>query len=90
MTIKQLNQFKRWHISHQEGHAVEFTLCDLVLGAWIFGWILLLPLFVLHQEPLLPASLLLILAPEVYCGLRRVMHRRGMLRCDWLDAIRRS
>jgi hypothetical protein len=26
----------------------------------------------------------------VYCGLRRVMHRRGMLRCDWLDAIRRS
>ena len=52
--------------------------------------ILLLPLFVLHQEPLLPASLLLILAPEVYCGLRRVMHRRGMLRCDWLDAIRRS
>jgi hypothetical protein len=89
MTLQQLNHFKRWHICHREGRAVEFTLCDLVLGAWVFGWMLLLPLLALDQEVLLPASLLLILMPEIYCGLRRLMHQRGLLRCDWLDAIRR-
>jgi hypothetical protein len=88
MTLRQLNRFKRWHLAHSEAHPVEFQLCDLVLGAWVSGWMLLPTLVLLDAETVMPASLLLILTPELYVGLRRTLHQRGLLRCDWAEAQR--
>ncbi|MEY4750811.1 MAG: hypothetical protein RIQ60_3025 [Pseudomonadota bacterium] len=88
MTLDQLKHFKRWHVCHRDGHELEFALCDMVLEAWVLGWMLLPTLAILDAEALLPASLALILMPELYCGLRRQLHLSGRLRCDWLDAIR--
>jgi hypothetical protein len=89
MTLAQLNHFKHWHVCHRTDHEIEFALCDLVLGAWLCGWMLLPTLVVLDAEAVMPGSLALILMPEIYCALRRHMHLSGRLRCDWLDAIRR-
>lgn len=88
MSLDQMHSFKRWHMAHHHGHSVEFAICDTVLGAWVGGWILLLPLFLLQKFEYLPASLLLVMLPDLYFQLRRWLHVRQVLRCDWLDALR--
>ncbi|MFM2066867.1 MAG: hypothetical protein RLZZ584_1776 [Pseudomonadota bacterium] len=88
MTLQQLNHFKHWHVCHRQRHELEFALCDLVLGAWLFGWMLLPTLVVLDAELVMPVSLALVLLPDIYCGLRKHLHHAGLLRCDWLDAVR--
>lgn len=90
MNLQQLHRLKHWHVTHQHGRTIEFTLCDMVLGAWIGGWAMLLPLLALQELAWLPLSLLLIMVPEGYCSLRRRLHLRGTLRCDWLDALQPS
>lgn len=87
MTLEQLHSLKRWHLSHAEGHRVELALCNLMLGAWLVGWMLLLPLAALGAWTLLPLSLLLTQLPMSYHRLRERLHRRGRLRCDWLCAV---
>jgi hypothetical protein len=89
MTLQQLNQFKHWHVCHRQGRELEFAVCDLVLGGWVCGWTLLPTLVALDAELELPASLALVLLPDIYCGLRKWLHQAGWLRCDWLDAVRR-
>ncbi|MFM2053384.1 MAG: hypothetical protein RL456_1421 [Pseudomonadota bacterium] len=88
MTLQQLQHFKRWHVCHHHGHTVELAVCDLVLGAWVAGWALLLTLLALDALWLMPLSLGLTLAPSIYVRARRSLHRRGRLRCDWLEAVR--
>ena len=87
MTLQQLQHMKQWHRSHPQGRGLEAALCDLVLCAWVGGWILLLALAVLGEFRLMPVSLLLTLAPTIYLELRRALHEQGHLRCDWLDAL---
>ena len=87
MTLQQLQHMKQWHRSHPQGRGMEATLCDLVLCAWVAGWILLLVLAVLGEFSRMPVSLLLTLAPTIYLELRRVLHDGGHLRCDWLAAV---
>lgn len=88
MTLSQLNTLKRWHLQHG-AKPVELTLCDLVIGAWLGGWMLMPSVFLLHAWQLLPASLAMVLLPEAYHGLRARLHARGVLRCDWLNAVQR-
>ena len=88
MTLHQLRDFKHWHLVHGRIRPVELTLCDAVLAAWVAGWMLLPALLALNAWPWLPLSLLLVLMPELYHGLRRQLHRRSLLRCDWLDVVR--
>jgi hypothetical protein len=88
MTLHQLQDWKRWHTAHGHGRPLEMTLCDTVIAAWLGGWMLLPVLMALGAWPLLPASLALVVLPEAYHLLRRRLHQQGVLRCDWLAAVR--
>lgn len=86
MTLTQLNTLKRWHLQHG-ARPVELTVCDLVIGAWLCGWMLMPSLLLVHAWQLLPLSLCMVLTPDSYHAVRARLHRRGILRCDWLPAV---
>ena len=88
MTLQQLQDLKQWHRHHPNGRAMEATLCDLVLCAWAAGWTLLLALAVIDAPEMMPVSLLMTLTPSLYASARHRLHQRGVLRCDWLEALR--
>jgi hypothetical protein len=85
MRLKQITYLKRWLIGHD--HHLGLIVCDAVLGAWIAGWAILPVMLLLDVPELLPVSLILIFLPELYVALRRLLHRKGFLRCDWLVAL---
>jgi hypothetical protein len=87
MTLRQLAHLKRWHVQHRQRHPVEFQAWDLMLTAWVAGWMGLAAALVLHAPAGVVACLLLSLAPSLYVRLRERLHRQGRLRCDWLDSL---
>lgn len=87
MSLQQLQNFKRWHIGHFHGHSVEMAVCDAVLSGWLMGWMSLPVLVLLDEWAWLPLSLLLSVLPATYWSLRARLHRRGILRCDWLSSV---
>jgi len=90
MTLQQLSAVKRWHISHHRQGTLEYQVWDLLLVSWVIGFVGLPPAMVLAPEAGGAACLALFLSPTLYVALRRRLHRRGRLRCDWLDsAVRR-
>ena len=88
MTLEQMSSIKRWHLGHRHRHPVEGWLWDLVLTLWVMS-LLGIPVGLLIDSLLLSsASLALAVLPSLYTLLRRQLHRRGVLRCDWLEAAR--
>lgn len=87
MTLQQLKQVKQWLRLHGGRHPVELQVWDLVLTAWLLGWVGLPPSLLLHEWLLLPLCLSFWLLPELYTRWRSRLHRRGRLRCDWLTAL---
>jgi hypothetical protein len=87
MTLNQLRDLKRWHVSHRRDHPLEYQVFDVVLTLWLLGWVGAVPALLLQQAALLPLCLLGSLAPEVYRWLRVRLHRSARLRCDWLGAL---
>ena len=86
MTLQQMSAVKRWQIGHRHRHPVEGWLWDVVLTLWVMS-LLGVPVGLLIGQPMVAVgSLLLGALPSAYAGLRRVLHRRGVLRCDWLRA----
>ena len=90
MTLQQLAAVKRWHQSHLRGHAVEYQVWDAVLTCWVLGWVGVPAAVVLAPKAGLAACALLSCVPEFYLWLRRRLHRRGVLRCDWLASAARQ
>lgn len=88
MTLKQISVLKRWHVLHRRDRPVEFHAWDTVLTFWLIGWIGMPAELVLSQLYGLVACGVLLLSPGAYVALRRRLHRRGRLRCDWLEAAR--
>lgn len=88
MNLQQLHDLKLWHDAHGNDRPVEHALYNGVLGAWVCGWVMLPLLMAFDTWLLTPASLVLTLLPESYHHLRTLLHRRGLLRCDWLVAVR--
>lgn len=88
MTLQQIHDFKQWHMGHPHHHGMELGFCDLVLAAWVSGWMMLPAVALLHEWAWLPVSLLLTLMPPAYWAVRQALHRRGLLRCDWLHTVR--
>ena len=87
MTLNQLRDLKRWHVSHRRDHPLEYQVFDVVLTLRLLGWVGAVPAVLLQQAALLPLCLLGSLAPEVYRWLRVRLHRSARLRCDWLGAL---
>lgn len=90
MTLNQLSMIKRWHQTHDRDHGLEYQLWDAMLTCWILGWMGLPAAMLLAPQAGLPLCLLLYLAPSLYVWLRGRLHRRGLLRCDWLPALEAS
>jgi hypothetical protein len=88
MTLKQVSQVRRWLLLHgQQGHAVELQALDLVMILWVLSWVSLPSLMLIGLWGVLPLCLAAFLLPTVYAALRRRLHRKGRLRCDWLTAL---
>ena len=86
MTLQQLQAIKLWHVEHKTARPLEYHVWDLVLTAWVFGWAGLPATLLLWWPGVSTACAALYFAPPVYVGLRRRLHRRGRLRCDWLES----
>ena len=39
MTLIQLMYLKRWHVEHRGDHPVEYHVWDMMLTAWVMGWV---------------------------------------------------
>jgi hypothetical protein len=86
MTLDQLATVKDWQVSHRAYHPVEYQVWDAMMTGWMLGWIGVPVALVL--SPFFGSALsgLLLLLPTLYLRGRRRLHRRGLLRCDWLVA----
>jgi hypothetical protein len=89
MTLQQLATIKRWHLSHPRPGSVEQQVWDGMLTCWILGWMGVPPALVLAPELAWAICPGLFLAPTAYVRLRVWLHRRGLLRCDWLGSTQR-
>lgn len=89
MTLQQLSTVKHWHITHKRDHSVEYQVWDAMLTCWVLGWVGVPAALVLAPRIGVAACVLLHFAPEAYVRLRRTLHRRGLLRCDWLGSVGR-
>lgn len=87
MTLHQMSLLKRWHVAHRDQAPMEYHAWDAMLTLWLLGWMGIAPAMVLHWIWALPLCGLLFQAPPLYVRLRRRLHQRGALRCDWLPAL---
>jgi len=87
MTLNQLSFLKRWHVEHRAGHPVEYHVWDMMLTAWVMGWVGLPAALILWVPQGLVACLVLFAAPALYVRLRERLHRQHRVRCDWLDPL---
>lgn len=80
--LDQRNHVLHWMANNQAQRPAEygcFVAAMVVLGAagFMLSWWLHFAFIVMPG-----------FAPEIYAWVRSVLHRWGMLRCDWLPAVR--
>jgi hypothetical protein len=90
MNLKQLSSLKRWHVDHRDDAPLEYHAWDLVLTLWVLGWMGVAPALFLHWQWALPVCCAFFFSPPLYVRIRRRLHERGALRCDWLPALARA
>ena len=88
MSLHQIVSVRRWHLLHRDRHPLEFHLWDLMLTLWIMGWVAMPVSLVLGFPVGAALALFGIVSPGAYVALRRHLHGRQQLRCDWLAASR--
>jgi hypothetical protein len=84
MDLDTLQRIKRWHVSHQSDHPVEYQAWDVMLTLWLVGWVGWLPAFAFDALWLAPFLVLAMAAPTLYVSWRARAHQKRRLRCDWL------
>jgi hypothetical protein len=87
MNVQQLSAVKRWHVRHRQRRPMELHAWDAVLTLWLLGWMGIAPALLLGQPLAALLCIALLFTPGAYVRLRRRLHRRGRLRCDWLDSV---
>lgn len=87
MTLQQLHAVKLWQLAHKPENPLEYHAWDGVLTAWMFGWMGEPAALILWWPGMALGCALLFLTPTLYVALRRALHRRGRLRCDWLGTL---
>jgi hypothetical protein len=88
MTLDQLHDLKLWHQRHLLERPIEKHVWDAVLTFWMIGWVGGPASFLIHLRWALVVCLALLFLPGAYVALRRRLHRRRLLRCDWIAALR--
>lgn len=87
MTLKQMSRLKRWQVAHRQLSPLEYHTWDAVLTLWIMGWMGLPAALLLWQPGEVLLCVVVFFVPALYMRLRTRLHRRGRLRCDWLDVV---
>ena len=88
MSLNQLRDIRLWLLGHWQLHPVEKNLFDLVLTAWVVGLVGIPAALLIGRPGVELACLALLFLPGRYVALRRRLARRGLLRCDWITALR--
>ena len=88
MTIQELAAIKRWQVAHRHEHPVEFHAWDLMLTAWLAGWVGLPVCWVLSAPLLMLLSFAALFAPALYVRVRLRLPAKRRLRCDWEYVVR--
>jgi hypothetical protein len=88
MTLLQFHALKVWHARHGERQPFEKHVWDLVLTAWLSGWVGAPTALLLHVGWALLGCIGVMFLPGGYVRLRRWLHRRRLVRCDWIVALR--
>ncbi len=87
MTLDQIHALKRWHCRHAGDRPLEGHAWNGVLTLWMMGWTGAPVAWLVGQDGLAIAGLALLALPGLYVGARRWLHRRRLLRCDWIAAL---
>ena len=87
MTLREITLVRRWHLQHRHHHPVEFQAWDLMLTAWLIGWMGAPAALILRSPLAVVGCVVLWFAPTLYLHWRERLHRGGRLRCDWLDSL---
>jgi hypothetical protein len=88
VNLAQFQDLRTWHLRHWREQPVEKHLWDGVVMLWLMGWVGGPVALVLQHPEALPASFALLCLPNGYVALRRRLHRRRRVRCDWLTMLR--
>jgi hypothetical protein len=88
VTLQQFHELKVWHLRQGRRHPVERMLWDVVLTVWLLGWIGAPAAFLLGLGWAELACLSVLFLPGLYVALRRRLHNKRRLRCDWIIALR--
>jgi uncharacterized BrkB/YihY/UPF0761 family membrane protein len=88
MTLHQFEELKVWHLRQGRRHPIERTLWDLVLTVWMLGCVGALAAVLVGDGWVAVASLGALFLPGLYVGLRRWLHNKRRLRCDWIIVLR--
>ena len=88
MKLDQFHELKQWHLRHLHEQPFEKHVWDSVLTFWLVGWVGVPAAFLIHAGWALVLCAALLFLPGVYVNLRRKLHSRGVLRCDWIRALR--
>ena len=89
MTLTQFEKLKAWHQRHWREQPVEKHAWDIVLTFWLVGWVGFPSAFLVHAGWALVVCGALLFLPGAYVALRRLLHRAGIVRCDWTAALDR-
>jgi hypothetical protein len=87
MTLDQFQDLKLWHARHAGDRPLEGHVWNAVLTLWLVGWVGTPAAWLLQQDLLAAAGLVLLFLPGIYVATRRRLHRRHLLRCDWITAL---
>ncbi|MEO8525572.1 MAG: hypothetical protein ABI460_12685 [Caldimonas sp.] len=89
MNLDQFSELRQWHLGHLREQPFEKHAWDMVLTLWLAGWVGAPAAFLIHAGWALVLCGALLFLPSAYVALRRALHSRGVLRCDWIRALRR-
>lgn len=87
MTLQQFQELKLWHQRQGRRHPVERALWDVVLTVWLLGWIGAPTAIILQLGWAECACVSVLFLPGIYVAVRRRMHAKRWLRCDWIIAL---
>ena len=88
MTLHQFHELRLWHLRHWREQPVEKNLWDGVLTAWLVGWVGGPATLLIGMTWAEFACLALLFLPSLYVALRRRLHSRRLVRCDWVVVLR--
>ncbi|MFT3666490.1 hypothetical protein [Piscinibacter sp.] len=88
MSLDQFQQLRHWHLCHRRDHPMEGHIWTAVVTLWMVGWVGAPAAWLVHEDGAAAAVALFVFVPGLYVACRIRLHRRGRLRCDWINALK--